>query len=201
MSTVDLPLVSLHPHPHNANIMPAPALKKLAAHLQRTGRYPPLIVRPLPLTDPADLTPQYQILDGHHRAKALAQLGHDTARCMVWDVDDDEALLLLATLNRLRGRDDPRKRADLVDQIVRRCGGVEKLTLERLARALPEDARDLYRLLELREAPAPTAPMTLDAMPVAVHFFLLPDQRRRLEARLRELGGSREEALMLLVAR
>jgi ParB-like chromosome segregation protein Spo0J len=198
MSTLDLPLTSLTPHPANANVMPERALKKLVAHLDRTGRYPPLIVRPLPNNNPIDATPRYQLLDGHHRAIALRRLGRDTARCLVWDVDDHEALLLLATLNRLQGRDDPRKRAELVHALAA-SGSLE--SLKQLARALPEDLPDLHRLFRLRETPPPAAPTALDAMPVAVHFFLLPDQRQRLESRLRDLGGSREEALMQLIAR
>ena len=39
-------------------------------------------------------------------AEALRRLGRASARCEVWAVDDDEAMLLLATLNRLQGRDD-----------------------------------------------------------------------------------------------
>ena len=164
----ELPLDQLLPHPDNANAMPDAAFGKLKQHIQTSGRYPPLIVRPYGQV--------YQLLDGHHRAKALQELGHVTARCEVWNVDDAEALLLLATLNRLEGRDDPRKRAALLGQLR------QSMDVKRLASLLPEDAAKLGRLLELnRPAPAPATPTPLDAMPVAVHFFLPPEQKRRLD--------------------
>ena len=136
----------------------------------------------------------FEILDGHHRVAALRKLGRDTARCVVWDVDDDEALLLLATLNRLAGDDDPRKRAALVGRLN------QKIDTEKLAKLLPESADRLQSLLALnRPPPQPRPPRALADMPVAVHFFLSPQQRSRLEKRLRQIGGPREAALMQLV--
>ena len=103
---IEIPLTHLRSRADNANIMPEALLIKLAGHIERTGRYPHLIVRPMP-----GETGAYEILDGHHRAEALRRLRSETARCEVWEVDDDEALVLLATLNRLQGRDEVRRRA------------------------------------------------------------------------------------------
>ena len=189
MHTLDLPLDRLHPHPANANIMPEAMLAKLAAHLQRTGRYPPLIVRPW--------EDDYQLLDGHHRALALRRIGRALARCVVWEVDDAEALLLLATLNRLEGADDPLRRADLLSRLRERRG----VDMPELAAMLPENAERLERLLSLRDPVRVRPPKPLETMPVAVHFFLLPRQRRELEAVLAAAGGTREEALMAMVQR
>ncbi|MCC7193336.1 MAG: ParB-like nuclease domain-containing protein [Phycisphaeraceae bacterium] len=194
MSLTLIPIAQLRVHPANANVMPPPLFAKLAAHLERTDRYPPIIVRPLSAEEGE---PVYQILDGHHRVKALAQLGRREARCLVWPVDEGEALLLLSTLNRLSGRDDPHKRAALLEELAQRRG----VELETLTRDLPEDLHSLKALLALRQTPPPAPPKALADFPVAVHFFLLPQQRRRLEARLRELGESREAALMSLVDR
>jgi len=190
--TRDIPLNDLAPHPRNSNVMPEALLSKLKAHIHDTGHYPPLIVRPHP---PSAITdPPFQLLDGHHRAVALRALGHTAARCEVWDVDDDEALVLLATLNRLEGRDDPKKRAALVAELHTR------VDFAALVGRLPEDGDAVRKLLELAEPPkAPAPPTPLDAMPVAVHFFLLPPQKRELDARLEAIGGSREDALMSLV--
>ncbi len=67
---------------------------------------------------------------------------------------------------------------------------------------LPEEVEGLQRLLALHEAPpSPRSPVRLDDMPVSVHFFLLPEQVKRLNHCLRKIGGSREEALMGLVDR
>ncbi len=47
-----IPLDRLEPHPENANRMPPRLLEKLKAHIARTGRYEPLVVRPLPRAAP-----------------------------------------------------------------------------------------------------------------------------------------------------
>src|SRR5882672_5731216 len=83
-------------HPLNSNAMSEDLQAKLRAHIKRTGRYPFLVVRQHP-----DEPGKYQVLDGHHRVAILRDLGHTQARCDVWDVNDREARLLLATLNRL----------------------------------------------------------------------------------------------------
>ncbi|MEO1236055.1 MAG: ParB N-terminal domain-containing protein [Planctomycetota bacterium] len=187
MSLSAIPLDRLHAHPSNSNVMPPAVFGKLCDHLDESGRYPPVVVRPFKGGD-------YQILDGHHRVEALRRLGRDEARCVVWDVDDAGALLLLSTLNRLEGRDDPRKRAALLAELG------EHLDVKAMAAKLPEDAGRLKRLLRLNDVPPPPRPPRAMAdMPVAVHFFLLPAQRAALERRLREVGGPREEALLSLV--
>ena len=191
MDSVAIELDQLEAHPANTNTMGPDLFDKLKSHIQRTGRYPPLIVRPLPAKGH---TPRYQILDGHHRVEALRQLGQQQAQCTVWAVDDGEALVLIATLNRLEGRDDPWKRSALIAQL-RKDHDVADL-----ARLLPERAKQLEALLALQRPPiAPRPPQSLENMPLAVHFFLLPEQRRRLEACLKEMGPSREGALMRLV--
>lgn len=186
MEIETIPLNSLHAHPHNSNVMPDELFAKLVRHVKRTDRYPPVLVRPH-----ANV---YQILDGHHRVAALRELGRDAARCVVWEVDDDEALVLLATLNRLQGVDDPRKRGVLL----------AKLSASRDASAMAAllpDARDrLERLMALaQEAPRPRPASVAHELPCAVHFFLLPDQKRALESKLKAIGGPRETALMSLV--
>lgn len=206
MELQEFALDCLRPHPQNSNVMPEALLKKLADHLDETDRYPPVIVRPFPESAEADpsgagdstgrdaATRAYQIIDGHHRVEALRRIGRASARCVVWDVDDAGALLLLATLNRLQGQDDPRKRAVLVGQLH------EHLDLKALSARLPEDRDRLRKLMRMNEGmPTPRPPQTLGEMPVAVHFFMLPAERRAVEARLREVGGSREGALLSLL--
>ena len=139
---VDIEIDLLDAHPANSNVMPDEAFVKLRGHLKRTGRYPPVIVRPTG-------GGRYQLLDGHHRVKALRELDQSRVHCLVWEADDDEALLLMATLNRLQGRDDPRKRAALLDQLASRFEAKD------LASRLPESTEKLKRLLELNAGPLP----------------------------------------------
>lgn len=204
IETIDLQC--LRAHPMNSNVMREDLLDKLAGHIERTGRYPPLIVREIEEDSPmGEPSPQpsasgrggktYQVLDGHHRWAALQRLGHESASCVVWEVDDAGALLLLSTLNRLQGQDDPHRRSRLLAELSSR---MNRKTGE-LAKLLPESGPQLKKYLTLREPPPkPQAPPSLDDMPTAVTFFLTGRQKHQLDERLKAIGGSREQALMQL---
>lgn len=183
---IEIPLDQLRPRIDNANLMPEALLAKLVRHIERTDRYPHLIVRPMPGEPDA-----YEILDGHHRAAALRRLARTTARCEVWEVDDDEALVLLATLNRLQGRDDVFKRADLLESLRQRLGE------QRLPQWLPEDAERIERLRQTCLAPPPPAPsISAGELPGAITFFLTGPQTQRLKDRLRAFEGTRSQQLV-----
>ena len=117
--------------------MNEPLVAKLAENVRRERNYPPLVVRPHP-----DHEGYYQLLDGHKRCEVLRRLGRKEARCYVWPCDDQTAFVLLATLNRLEGRDDPIKRAELLRELTRLASANE------LAVLLPEDAGSISRSLE-----------------------------------------------------
>ena len=133
---IRIPLERLLSHPANPNVMDETRLEKLAANIKRQDDYPPLIVRPHP-----EKSGYYQKLDGHWRAEVLKRLGYEEARCYVWPCDDEMALMLLATLNRLEGQDDPAKRAELLQQLT------EMASVDDLGALLPEDAGDVRRSL------------------------------------------------------
>ena len=174
-----LPLERLHAHPANANLMGEERLASLARNIAREGRYPPLIVRPHP-DDPGD----YQLLDGHQRIEALRVLGHAQATCYVWPCDDETALLLLATLNRLEGDDLPGRRADLIAELS------ALLPVEELALLLPEDASAIEQALALIDVDGETllAELASAAEPAAEvgprlsSFALLPEDESAVEA-------------------
>ena len=138
-------------HPLNSNVMPADLQEKLRAHIKRTKRYPFLVVRPHP-NEPG----KYQVLDGHHRVAILRELGHTEARCDVWEVDDHEARLLLATLNRLAGQDVPIRRAELIHELL------GEMSADDLAGLLPETDKQLEELHALLEFPADEVAALLD---------------------------------------
>lgn len=189
-------LDDLESHPENANRMSEELLAKLVEHIRRSGQYPPLIVRPYSSGGGAagGGGAKYQVLDGHHRLEALRRLGYVEARCDVWDVDDERARLLLLTLNRLEGRDDPELRGELLRKLA------EEMDAKLLADWVPDDAAAIERLIKLTDPPPPPAPPPdLETMPHAVTFFLTGPQRRSLFARLHAVARDRSEALVTLL--
>ena len=128
-------------HPDNPNRMSKANFAKLVRNIKRTGRYEPLVVRPCP-----NGSGHFQIINGHHRAKALSQLGHNTADAIVWDIDDDQADILPATLNRLGGTDVLEKKLALLRQLNKRMQSRE------LARLLPQTAKQIETLTNLKDS-------------------------------------------------
>jgi len=222
-----IPLEALQAHPENSNRMPEHLVAKLKAHLARTGRYEPLVVRPLgdgaadedtreltfaararggygdpPRNNPSTggqaasgTGPRYQILNGHHRARVLRDLGHTHARCDVWEVDDDEARLLLATLNRLEGRDDPSRRAALVARLG------EGRSAADLARLLPEPPDAVERLRRLAAPPPPPAdPDAAAPLPRPMTFFLDEDQAATVREALRATQDAQRSGALTCLA-
>ena len=215
----------LIPHPDNPNRMSKANFDKLVRNIERSGRYEPLVVRPIPksinrrertrqgvrqgsalprLKGPAvvpkDRSPMdslrreeikednsatsacsavkndgcYQIINGHHRRQALKQLGYKTADVVVWDIDDHEADILLATLNRLGGKDSIEKKLALLKRLNKRLAARE------LAKLLPQTAKQIEQMANLS---LPAAPATMAANHFAnpLVFFVDDTQQRIIE--------------------
>ena len=113
----------------------------------------------------------------------LRSLGCEHALCFPWPCDDETALVLLATLNRLEGEDVPARRAELLVELT------ELIPAEELAAILPEDARaidDTLALLDL-DADALLAELTAEAEraatagPRLASFALTPEDEAVVE--------------------
>lgn len=173
-----IPLDDLVPHPLNANSMAPDLREKLKVHIRRSGRYPHVIVRPVP-AQPG----KFQILDGHHRVEVLRELGHHEGRCDIWMVDDREALILLGTLNRLEGADIPARRAQLMHELL------GEMNVEDLGGLLPESAAQVEELIALLQFPAEAVAAELEAeaekaeknLPVVLSFVVSPQQAETIE--------------------
>ena len=139
---------------------------------------------------------KYQILNGHHRVRALAELGHKTVRCDVWDVDDTEALVLVATLNRLQGEDLPEKREALLAELLK------TFDPPRLGELLPESASDLAELARaIAPEPIPDLASPADLEPVEfLTFAVTPEQKEIVEAALKRTGRRDRPAALLALA-
>ena len=169
-------LDKLVPHPDNPNRMSKANFAKLVRNIKRTGRYEPLIVRPCPQTK-GDC---FQIINGHHRAKALAELGYETADVIVWDIDDEQADILLATLNRLGGSDILQKKLALLKRLEQSAVGGQT---RELAKLLPQTAKQIERLTSLKDSLRRAASIEHRASSFAnpLVFFLTDEQSADVE--------------------
>jgi len=169
-----LRVTQLQGHPDNSNRMGPRGRAKLRRHIERNdGAYPPIIVRPY--------KSGYQILDGHQRLAVLSDLGHEEVLCLIWPSDDETALLLLATLNRLRGEDVPALRGALMDELL------QLMDRDVLLELIPEEAGELDDLLAFfGNQPDPFAELeteTLRALadePVTLTFVVEPGEEREV---------------------
>jgi len=140
-SVQSIPLDKLGAHPDNPNEMSRTNFAKLVRNIERTGRYEPLIVRSSP-----DKAGYFQIINGHHRCHALTKLGYESADCIVWDIDDEQTNILLATLNRLGGSDNLGKKLKLLKRLNKRFESGE------LAKLLPLKQKQIERLSSMLDS-------------------------------------------------
>ena len=138
MTYQDIPVELLVPHPENSNLMKAEMAQKLRRHIERTGRYEPLTVRPHPSEEG-----KFQVINGHNRLRVLKALNHKTANCVIWNIDDGQTRLYLATLNRLSGSDVPERRAALLENLF---GAFDA---DELSSLLPDSEKQLDELKRL----------------------------------------------------
>ena len=136
-----IPLDKLDAHPDNPNEQSRVNFGKLVRNIERTGRYEPLIVRPSP-----DKAGFFQIINGHHRCHALMRLGYEAAECIVWDIDDEQTDILLATLNRLGGSDNLGKKLKLLKRLNKRFEAGE------LAKLIPQTQKQIERLSSMLDS-------------------------------------------------
>ncbi len=150
-----IPLAQLTPHPDNPNRMSKATFAKLVRNIEQTGRYEPLIVRKTTVKSEdlhinsrnarktTDKNPIFEIINGYHRWLALKQLGKSHADVIVWDVDDGQVDILLATLNRLCGQDVLDRKLALLKRLS------EKARPAELAKLLPQTKAQIKKLIEL----------------------------------------------------
>jgi hypothetical protein len=166
-------------HPDNPNRMSRATFSKLVRNIERTGRHEPIVVRPH-----SERGDYFQIINGHHRCQALAKLGYEAADCVVWDIDDEEADILLATLNRLCGSDELGKKLNLLKRLNKRMESGE------LAKLLPQTARQIERLTNLK---MPSMPAEARGFSNPLVFFVNDMQQEVIESALSSAGEQRSE--------
>jgi ParB-like chromosome segregation protein Spo0J len=151
-------------------------LGKLVENIARESEYPPLVVRPHP-----DERGAYQVLDGHQRWEVLKRLGHKQALCYIWPCDDRTALVLLATLNRLEGTDEPLRRSELLRDLA------AFMPVEELAALVPEDAAAIHQSLEFLRSDLEALLAAFEQEPTSCHslraitFVVTPEDEAVIE--------------------
>lgn len=174
----DIPLPILMPHPENSNFMDAETTKKLRRHIERTGRYEPLTVRPHPSEEG-----KFQVINGHNRLRVLRTLNYQTAHCVVWNLDDDQTRLYLATFNRLSGSDVPERRAALLENLL------TSFDINELTALLPDGRKQIEALkrlsrIELDEITSRTTTEERFAVPVILDFLLEESEAKEVNLAL-----------------
>ena len=140
-------VISLSPsvltsHPQN----PRPRLTEaevaeLRASIEAHGQQQPCVVRPVGENG----STTYQVVIGHRRAFVGKLLGRDVP-CLVEDLDDDEALALMLSDNRVRTDPDPFMEAKAVDALLSKEGH----TLRSVADLLGKSPRWVAQRANLR---------------------------------------------------
>ena len=172
-------------HPDNPNRISRGCFLKLVRNIERTGLYEPLVVRPH-----RQKAGCYELINGHHRCKALEQLGYKQANCVVWDVDDKQVDIFLTTLNRLSGADLLDKKAAIFKRLTQRMQAGE------LGKLLPQTAKQIERLGSLKRPAVPVKTSYKDfANPMV--FFVSDSQQKIIEEAFsdaRPFGKTRAES-------
>ena len=179
-------LDKLIPHPGNPNRMSKANFAKLVRNIQRTSRYEPLVVRPA-----SERQDCFQIINGHHRCRALRELGYKTVDVVVWDIDDKDADILLATLNHLGGSDVLEKKLALLKRLNQR------MQTRELAKLLPHTAKQIERLANLKGPAHPDHNSKLKTQNLILanpFVFFVNDQQRKIIDKAVSVAMSKVEA-------
>ncbi len=169
----------LFAHPANPNRMSKASFGKLVKHIAKSCNYEPIIVREHP-----EKVGCFEIINGHHRYRALKQTGYDEVDCIVWEVDDAEALVLLSTLNRLGGKDDVGKKSEIIKRLR------EKFSTTELAKILPDSKKQIERLKDL-EKPVSISLVSVKPFAEPLVFVLTDEQRLIVDKAIGLAGESR----------
>jgi len=165
-------------HPNSPNRMSKRNFTRLVRNIEWTGRYEPLVVR--------RHGDSFQIINGHHRCRALKQLGYEAVDAIVWDVDDAEADILLCSLNRLKGSDVLDKKLSLLDRINRGMSARE------MAKLLPYTRSQIEKLKSIKILSAP-ANVDVKSFAVPMVFFLNAEQQRLVSEAMASVKDGQNE--------
>lgn len=195
MSFKEIKLECIQPDSRSSNRMDDERFRKLVNNIRHTKQIQPLLVRP-----DNKKSSQYFLIDGHHRLKALQVLDWKTAPVIVWDIDEKEAGLLLATLNTLRGEEHPQKRAELLESLL------ETFDPKDLAELLPESEAEILNLIKMFQLEEKTLEAEIkrqveaeaQTLPVMLNFVLSAEEAELVKTTLEKFSDNINAALVML---
>jgi ParB-like chromosome segregation protein Spo0J len=159
MQTASVPLDRLRDAPRNANVLSDVLFRQLIDSIQRIGFVVPIVARDLGDGD-------FEIVDGHHRKRALTELHHTHAWTLVVQPNEDPRLVALA-LNRLRGQTDLAIAGEVLHDLLSDGAELEHLLvtgfdadeIKQLVSALEQPDLDLDDLAGAGESPPEPDPV------------------------------------------
>ena len=181
-----VPIDSLIENPNNPNRMSKTSFAKLVRNIERTGLYEPVIVRKADSRSEGlrrkttENRKQYEIINGHHRVKALRQLGYKNADVCIWDINEQQCDILVATLNRLSGTAILDKKLAILSRLSK------KLDAKKLAELLPLTAGQIKRYRNLKPPEAPQKP-DRDIFAEPVVFFVNARQKKFIDCAIQKV--------------
>ncbi|WP_442960234.1 ParB/RepB/Spo0J family partition protein [Pseudobutyrivibrio sp. YE44] len=158
-TVVIIPLEKLHPfRNHPFKVRDDADMNNVMKSIQEVGVLQPAIVRP-------DNNGEFEILSGHRRHYACKKLGFESLSCIIRDMDDDSATILMVDSNLQREEILPSERAFAfkmkLEAMKRQAGRPAKnggqighhfngkKSRELIAEAVGENARNIQRYIRL----------------------------------------------------
>lgn len=190
-TVVDIPLDELHPfRNHPFKVRDDADMEKTVESIQEFGVLQPAIVRP-------DSDGGYEILSGHRRHHACQIAGLQTLPCIVRDLDDDAATILMVDSNLQREEILPSERAWAfkmkLDAMKRQAGRPSKNSCQigthlrsdaELGEQVGESARNVQRYIRLTNLDPELLQLVDDKLmgfnPAYEISFLNPEQQKDL---------------------
>lgn len=195
---IDIPLNKIHDFPdHPFRVIQDDAMNEMAESVKQFGVLVPAMVRPRE-------DGGYELISGHRRKMASTLAGHDSLPCIVRNLSDDEAIIVMVDSNLQREQLLPSEKAKAykmkMDAMRRRQGERTDLTSvpvgqklpnktsrELLAENSPDSNTQIQRFLRLNELIDPILSLVDEGrigMRPAVELSYLPkeDQEKVYEA-------------------
>lgn len=182
-----LPLTELHPfRNHPFQVRDDDEMDKMVDSIKEYGVMTPAIVRPRQ-------DGGYEIVAGHRRCHASQRAGVETMPCIVRDMDDDTAIILMVDSNCQREHILPSEKAKAYEMklaAIKRQGQrrdltsgqvVQKLSVQEVADGSGEGYKTVQRFIRLNKLTPELMKMVddgkLKTTPAVEHSYLTPEEQ------------------------